>query len=137
VVASDISTDRAYLGRDVQPGVDFLNTTPAHHYDAIVTNPPFSRKDEFLGWCYARQKPFALLLPVTALAAKGRQSLYRQHGVEVVLMDGRMDFETPSGEGTGAWFETAWFTWGLGIGQQLTFWTPPTPQPSLFAEALP
>lgn len=134
VVASDISTDREYLGRDVFPGMDFLNTTPAFHYDAIVTNPPFSFKDEFLGWCYARRKPFALLLPVTALAAKGRQSLYREHGVEVILMDGRLDFETPSGEGSGAWFECGWFCGFMNIGRQLTFWTPPSPQASLALE---
>ena len=42
---------------------------------------------------------------------------------EIKRLNGAGDarFETPSGNGKGSWFATAWFTWGLNIGQQLTF----------------
>lgn len=89
--------------------------------DCIITNPPFSLKDEFLTRCYALGKPFALLLPFTALEGQVRQALYREHGLELIVLPRRVNFETPSGKGSSSWFGTAWFTWKLGVGQQLTF----------------
>jgi hypothetical protein len=109
--------------RDIQFGFDFL----AHEFpcwdaiDAIVTNPPFSLKDKFLERCYLLGKPFALLLPITALEGAFRQSLYRKHGVEVIVFDGRINYLMPGREWDGCWFASAWFTHGLNIGRDLTF----------------
>jgi len=102
---------------------DFLTTTPLHaaKYDCIVTNPPYSLKNEFLKKCYDLRMPFALLLPLTTFETKKRQALFREHGVEVIFLPKRINFETPSGKGSGSWFATAWFTWGLAIGEQLVF----------------
>ena len=38
----------------------------------IITNPPYSLKDEFIKKCYEWKKPFCLLLPITALEGKVR-----------------------------------------------------------------
>jgi len=46
---------------NVIPTEDFLNTEMLD-FDCIVTNPPFSLKDEFLKRCYELGKPFALLM---------------------------------------------------------------------------
>ena len=46
---------------------DFLIDSPMFEFDMIITNPPYSLKDEFIEKCYQYQKPFALLLPITAL----------------------------------------------------------------------
>lgn len=46
---------------------DFLTDKPSFEFDIIVTNPPYSLKDKFLNKCYEYNKPFALLLPLTAL----------------------------------------------------------------------
>ena len=57
VIATDIIYDKEY---------DFLNWTPEYNeFDCIITNPPFSLKQEFLQRCYEIGKPFALLLPLT------------------------------------------------------------------------
>ncbi len=100
---------------------DFLTEESRYSYTHIVTNPPYSLKNIFLARCYALKKPFALLLPLTTFETPKRQALFREHGVEVIFLPKRINFETPSGQGSGSWFATAWFTWGLGIGQQLTF----------------
>jgi hypothetical protein len=106
---------------------DFLTWQPAHWLyepDCIVTNPPFTLKDEFLARCYGLGKPFALLLPLTALEGQARQKLYRDNGLEIIFMPSRVKFTTPSGKVGGSWFATAWFTAGLNIGRQLTFIEP-------------
>ena len=82
-------------------------------YDAIVTNPPYSMKEEFLERAYTLNKPFAFLMPLTALEGKKRQSLYKKYGIQIIIPDRRINFLTPSGTGSGSWFATAWFTWKI------------------------
>jgi hypothetical protein len=105
---------------DILGGFDFITFEPSI-YDCIITNPPYSLKQQFLERCYQLRKPFALLLPLTALETHKRQALMNKHGIEIILFDKRINFQTPSGKGTGAWFATAWFTWGFNIGKQITF----------------
>lgn len=128
VYASDILPEERVLGGEMRYCRDFL-TGPPLNVNAVITNPPFSLKEEFLARCYELRKPFALLMPLTALEGKKRQALYRQHGLELVLMHKRINFETPNGStdgnGSSAYFASAWFTWGLGFGKQLTFCEPP------------
>ena len=95
--------------------------TPA--YDCIITNPPYDIKDKFIARCYQLGKPFALLLPLTALESEARQRLYRAHGINLLIPNRRFNFETPSGHGSGSWFATAWFTWGIPLPSQITFTT--------------
>jgi hypothetical protein len=57
-------------------------------------------------------RPWAMLMPLTTLEGR-RQELFRRHGVELLLLDRRVNFETPSGGGSGAWFPVAWFCWRL------------------------
>ena len=106
-------------GSDILTGEDFR--LESKECDCIITNPPYSLKQEFLERCYTIGKPFALLMPLTALETAKRQNLYRKHGIEIILMPKRINFETPSGKEGSAWFATAWFTNGLEIGRQLTF----------------
>jgi hypothetical protein len=115
--------DREYkvIGSDIHTGQDFLNYIPDEQFDCIITNPPYSLKQQFLQRAYELGKPFAFLVPLTSFESKKRQDLFRKFGLEVILLDGRIDFETPSGAGSSAWFATAWFTNGLNIGKQLTF----------------
>ena len=90
-------------------------------FDAIITNPPYSLKNEFLERCYEIGKPFALLLPLTALETARRQRLFKTYGIELILFDKRINYITPSKGKSASWFASAWFTWGLNIGKELTF----------------
>lgn len=83
-------------------------------------------KHLFLGTAkYQLGKPFALLMPVEVLGAKSAQRNFKAHGIEVILLDKRVNFKMPEKGwlGSGAQFPTAWFTWGLNIGKQITFAT--------------
>ena len=108
---------------DILNGQDFLNWQSNGKWDCIITNPPFKYKQQFLERCYELRKPFALLLPLTTFETAKRQKLFREKGLEVIFMPKRINFETPNKvENSRSWFATAWFTNGLNIGQQITFW---------------
>ncbi len=109
------------IGTDILGGYDFLCYQP-NEFDCIITNPPFKYKQQFLERCYKLGKPFALLLPLTALETRKRQKLMQEYGVEIILFDKRINFETPNKvEKSSAWFATAWFTNWLNIGAQLNY----------------
>jgi hypothetical protein len=101
VVSSDIST-----------GVDFLTVEPPAH-DLHVTNPPYSLKFAWLRRCYDLGRPFALLLPVEAIGAKSAQILFKRHGMEILLLDQRVNFIMPRAglSGGGAQFPVLWLCW--------------------------
>ena len=114
---------------DSRGQVDFLDFTiekyPTFGFDCIITNPPFKYKQQFLEKCYELKKPFALLLPLTTFETEKRQKLFREKRLEVIFMPKRINFETPNKvENSSSWFATAWFTYGLNIGKEMTFLTP-------------
>lgn len=90
------------------------------NYDCIVTNPPYSLKLEFLTRAYELGKPFAFLMPLFTFEGPKRQKLFREYGLEVIMIDKRVEFEPPAGKNP-IGFATAWFTWKLRIGRDLTF----------------
>lgn len=101
---------------------DFLIWQP-DQFDCLVTNPPYSLKNEFLRRAYELGKPFAFLLPITGLEYRSRQSMFQTHGLELLLLDKRLRFERPDGRKSRPWFSSAWFCWRLGLPKQLTFTT--------------
>lgn len=109
-------------------GKDYFEWTPEDvgvHWDCSFANPPFSVKDAWIERSYELGKPFALILPLTTFEGRRRQSLFRRYGVEVIIPHRRIDFTTPIQKKTGgAYFMSALFTWGFGVGQALTFWEP-------------
>lgn len=107
---------------DILTGQNFFKFEP-ENWNCLVTNPPYSIVFHWLERCYELGKPFALLLKVDILGTKGAQELFNQFGVEVIFVNPRISFKMPhkGWEGGGAQFPTAWFTWGLNIGKQMTF----------------
>jgi hypothetical protein len=118
---------RSVVGTDILTGTDFLSCKPPP-FDMILSNPPFSKKHQFLARCYEFQKPFALLLPATVFDSQERRRLFHQRGVQIILPNGRINFETPNhearekeGKKSSAWFYSIWVTWGLDLPSQLVF----------------
>lgn len=109
---------------DLLMGFDFFKTSPPASCEYIVTNPPFSLKFKWLARCYDLGLPFALLMPADTLFAASANKLFQKHGVEIFIVNPRIDFYMPEKgwDGAGAQMATAWFTWGLGIGQMISFY---------------
>ena len=106
-----ISTDKEF---------NFLSNVPKDKFDCIITNPPYSIKQQFLERAYSLGKPFAFLLPLTAFETQKRQALFKKHGLQVIFLNKRINFQHPSST-TGAWFATAWFTYGLNLPKDILF----------------
>ena len=86
--------------------IDFLKDKPDFKFDAIITNPPYSLKNEFLDRAYKIGKPFAMLLPIHTLEGVFRGGLFAENGLELVVLNRRVKFY-----GKGSWFNTSWFCW--------------------------
>lgn len=99
-------------------GEDFLQNK--RECDVIITNPPYSNKERFLKRAYELNKPFAFLMPLTALEGKKRGELYKKYGIQLIIPNCRIDFITPK-NGKSSWFATAWFTHGLDLPKDLLF----------------
>ena len=110
------------IASDLIEGKNFFEYEP-DEWDCLVTNPPYSVKFQWLKRCFELGKPFALLMPIDTLGAKTAQELFELYGIEVMLLNQRVNFKMPvkGWEAGGAQFSTAWFTWGLGLGAQLVF----------------
>jgi hypothetical protein len=55
------------LHSHIDEGKNFFFYEPSENYDIIISNPPFSQKDDVLKRLYELNKPYAMLLPIPAL----------------------------------------------------------------------
>lgn len=95
-------------------GVDFF-ASELVGYSAIVTNPPYSIKPEWIERCYQLGKPFALLVPVETIGGARVHRLMEQFGAELLLLDKRVNFIMPNAglSGGGAQFPVLWLCWRM------------------------
>lgn len=80
-------------------------------YDLIISNPPYSIKDEILERLYLINKPFIMLLPLTALAGQKRVSMFAKYGIDLIVFDKRINFYINGEQKNGDWFASAYFTY--------------------------
>jgi hypothetical protein len=97
----------------ITTGLDFLVDKPDFYFDYIITNPPYSLKEQFLERCYEIGKPFALWLPLTTLEGVHRGEMFRERGINVMVLDHRLDFTGKKSN----WFNASWFYWRIGSDQ--------------------
>lgn len=97
----------------IRDGFDFFKYEP-EHYDAIISNPPFSKKDDVLKRLYELGKPYAMLLPLTAL--QGQRRFEYLEGIEILTFDKRIGYhQNLNFQSTteGAFFASAYFCKGI------------------------
>ncbi len=78
-------------------GRDFLEWEPDEDYDYIISNPPYSIKNEILEKLIRLDKPFAMLIGVQALTIRKFMRIWREHNVnmQLILFENKIFFEQP------------------------------------------
>ena len=83
VIASHIDEDK-----------NFFYYEPEENYDCIISNPPFSLKDDVLKRLYELDKPYAILLPIPAL--QGQKRFPYMKDCQALIFDKRINYFTTS-----------------------------------------
>lgn len=73
-------------------GQDFFKYEPEQHYDVIISNPPYSKKDEVLKRLRKLGKPYAMLLPLATL--QGQRRFDSLEGIQALIFDKRIGYHT-------------------------------------------
>lgn len=76
----------------IEQGKDFFDYEPPV-WDCIISNPPFSKRNEVFERCFDLGKPFALLQNYAGLwDNRIRYELFKKHGIELLILKGRERF---------------------------------------------
>lgn len=75
---------------------DFL--TKDYEFDYLITNPPYSNKDEIIAKCVETGKPCVLVLPIDTLGGVQRHKLYRKTNISIFVPTRRIKFISENGE---------------------------------------
>lgn len=74
----------------IDEGKDFFSYEPEESYDYIISNPPFSCKDEVLKRLCELNKPYAMLLPLPTLQGQKRFPYIKD--CEALIFDKRVQY---------------------------------------------
>ena len=89
-------------------------------YDLIISNPPYSIKDVILERLYLIDKPFIMLLPLTALSGIKRVGMFKKYGIDLIVFDKRINYIIRGEQSKGNWFASAYFTYKV-LKEKLIF----------------
>lgn len=70
---------------------NFFFYEPEESYDIIISNPPFSQKDNVLKRLYELNKPYAMLLPIPTLQGQARFP-WMKDGLQYLGFDKRINY---------------------------------------------
>lgn len=94
-----VFTENGYkvIHSHIDKGKNFFEYEPKE-YDIIISNPPFSIKDDIIKHLYELDKPYAMLLPIPTLQGQKRFE-YMKDGLQILSFNKRINFYTdPSRE---------------------------------------
>jgi hypothetical protein len=115
------ATDIRYNPDIVDKVMSFLTGLPDDQPQCIITNPPYSIKEQFIEKAFEYGVPFAFLINADY---SGRQIDWIKRGCEKIIPNRRIDFITPTGRKgntSASQFHSMWLTHGFNIGRTETF----------------
>lgn len=117
---SQVLREKGYkvISSHIDDDFDFLEQEP-DQYDIIITNPPYSLKNQFLKRGFELNKPFMFLLPITTLEGKERGELFNKYDIALIIPNKRFNFKKE--KKSSAWFQTSWFVHKIRTPNQLNF----------------
>ena len=102
----------------IADGQDFFERTDIADFDAVVSNPPFSKREAILKRLYESKVPFALILNFNGLFdSKTRWQMFKDNGIEIIVPRGRMHFFNENCEGNSPNFQSVYVCKGMTENQ--------------------
>ncbi len=80
------------IATHIDTGYNFFNYEPNESYDVIISNPPFSIKDDIVKRLYELNKPYAILLPIPSLQGQKRFPYIKD--CQVLIFNKRINYYT-------------------------------------------
>lgn len=80
------------IATHIDTGNNFFDYEPEEHYDVIISNPPFSIKDDIIKRLYELDKPYAMLLPIPSL--QGQKRFPYMKDCQALIFDKRINYYT-------------------------------------------
>lgn len=74
----------------IDTGENFFEYEPEENYDFIISNPPFSIKDDVIKRLYELNKPYAMLLPIPSL--QGQKRFPYMKDCQALIFDKRIEY---------------------------------------------
>lgn len=78
------------IATHISNGEDFFTYEPTEDYDVIISNPPFSIKDNILKRLDELNKPYAMLLPLPTLQGQKRFEYLKD--AQALIFDKRINY---------------------------------------------
>ena len=82
------------IATHIDDGKNFFYYEPQEHYDFIISNPPFSCKDDVVKRLYELDRPYAILLPIPSLQGQKRFPYIKD--CQALIFDKRINYYTTS-----------------------------------------
>ena len=102
----------------IDTGTDFFDIDNLSDYDAVVSNPPFSKRQQILERLFEAKVPFAMIMNFNGLFdAKSRWRLFKDNEFELLVPQGRMKFFNENGVGNSPNFQSVWVCHGMADKQ--------------------
>lgn len=80
------------IASHIDNGQNFFEYEPEEFYDYIISNPPFSIKDDILKRLYELGKPYAMLFPIPTLQGQKRFKYIKE--CQALIFDKRINYFT-------------------------------------------
>ena len=93
----------------IDTGTDFFEIDNLQDYDAVVSNPPFSKRQKILEKLFEAGVPFAMIMNLNGLFdSKARWRLFKDNDFEILVPCGRMHFFNEECTGNSPNFQSAY-----------------------------
>ena len=80
------------IATHIDTGNNFFEYEPEEYYDVIISNPPFSIKDDIIKRLYELNKSYAILLPIPSL--QGQKRFPYMKDCQALIFDKRINYYT-------------------------------------------
>ena len=98
----------------IETGTDFFGIENLREYDAVVSNPPFSKRQKILEKLYESGVPFAMILNFNGLFdSKARWEIFKSNRFEIIVPKGRIHFFNDSCDGNSPNFQSVYLCSGV------------------------